>query len=114
MIVHFVILHNLYPGWSHLGKAIASYAEGFGLGSRQGMNRFVLCKWRSLGGTLSTVGETASQLDLSSLTPLSISCGRLQLGVAHWATSVALLQVVHNTPDKQWYEVVLWGTPRYI
>ena len=38
------------------------------------------------------VGVTASQLDLPSLTPLSVAgCGRLQLGVAHWATSVALL-----------------------
>ena len=33
-------------------------------------------------------GET-SQLDLPSLTPLSIAgCGQLQLGVPHWATSV--------------------------
>ena len=41
------------------------------------------------------VGLTASQLDVLSLTPLSVAgCGRLQLRVAHWATSVALLQVV--------------------
>ena len=40
---------------------------------------------------------TASQLDLSSLTPLSVAgCGRLHLGVAHWDTSVALPQVVDN------------------
>ena len=38
---------------------------------------------------------TVSRYDLSSLMPWSIAgCGRLQLGVAHWATSVALLQVV--------------------
>ena len=38
---------------------------------------------------------TASQLDLPSLTPLFVAgCGRLQLRVAHWATSVALLQLV--------------------
>ena len=37
----------------------------------------------------------ASQLDLPSLAPLSVvGCSRLQLGVAHWAISVALLQVV--------------------
>ena len=43
------------------------------------------------------VGLTASRLDLPSLMPLSVAgCGRLQLGVAHWATSVALLQVVDN------------------
>ena len=37
------------------------------------------------------------QLTLPSLTLLSVaSCGRLQLGAAYWATSVALLQVVDN------------------
>ena len=36
-----------------------------------------------------TVGSATSQLDLPSLTPLSgADCGRLQLGVPHWATSV--------------------------
>ena len=35
------------------------------------------------------VGDATSQLDLPSLTPLSVAgCGRLQLGVSHWATSV--------------------------
>ena len=35
-------------------------------------------------------GITASQLDLPSLTSLSVLGGsRLQLGVTHWATSVA-------------------------
>ena len=49
-------------------------------------------------GVLPTrVGVAASQLDLPSLTPLSeAGCGRLQLGVAHCATSVALLKVVDN------------------
>ena len=42
-------------------------------------------------------GRATSQLDLPSLTLLSAAgCGRLQIGVAHWATSVALLQVVDN------------------
>ena len=42
-------------------------------------------------------GVTASQLDLPSLTPLSVAgCGRLQLEAAHWATWVTLLQVVDN------------------
>ena len=37
------------------------------------------------------VGGAIGQLDLPSLTPLSVaSCSRLQLGVAHWATSVDL------------------------
>ena len=47
-------------------------------------------------------GVADSQLDLPSLTLLSIAgCGRLQLRVAYWATSVALLQVADNWPDKQ-------------
>ena len=34
-------------------------------------------------------GGATSQLDIPSLTPLSIAgCGRLQQGVPHWATSV--------------------------
>ena len=46
-------------------------------------------------------GVTASQLDLPSLTPLSVAgCGRLQLEAAHWATWVTLLQVVDNWPHK--------------
>ena len=62
------------------------------------LHRFILCKRRS-GGTVrvgycegggSTVRDgRSSQLDLPSLTPLSIAgCGRLQLEVQHWATSV--------------------------
>ena len=43
------------------------------------------------------VGLTASRLDLPSLTPLAVAgCGRRQLGVAHLAASIALLQVVYN------------------
>ena len=42
-------------------------------------------------------GVATSQLDLPSLTALSVAgCGRLQLGALHLATSVALLQVVDN------------------
>ena len=38
---------------------------------------------------------TVSQLDVPFLMPLSVAvCDQLQLGVAHWATAVALLQVV--------------------
>ena len=44
---------------------------------------------------------TASQLDLPSLTPLSVAgCGQLQLGAAHWATWLTLLQVLHNWQHK--------------
>ena len=45
-------------------------------------------------------GVVDSRLDLSSLTLLSVpGCGRLQLAVAHWTTSVAVLQVVDNIID---------------
>ena len=42
------------------------------------------------GGTaLCRVGGATNQLDLPSLTPLSVAdCGRLQLGAPHWATTV--------------------------
>ena len=43
----------------------------------------------ALRGTAHEGGGATSQLDLPSLTPLSVAgCGRLQLGVLHWATSV--------------------------
>ena len=40
-------------------------------------------------GTAHEGGGTTSQLDQPSLTPLSVAgCGRRQLGVSHWASSV--------------------------
>ena len=52
------------------------------------LHRFILCTRRS-GGTAHEGGDATSQLDLPSLTPLSVAgCGRLQLGVPHWASSV--------------------------
>ena len=64
------------------------------------LHRCMQCTWRSGGTALvggGATGSTVSELDLPSLTPLSVAgCGRLQLGVPHWATSVALLQVVDN------------------
>ena len=52
------------------------------------LHRFILCTSRS-GGTAHEGGGATSQLDLPSLTPLSVAgCGRLLLGVPHWATSV--------------------------
>ena len=45
--------------------------------------------WSSGGTAYMRVGDATNQLDLPSLTPLSVAgCGRLQLGVPHWATSV--------------------------
>ena len=50
------------------------------------LHRFKQCKRRS-GGTVHEGGGATSQLDLPSMTPLSLAgCGRLQLGVPHWAT----------------------------
>ena len=66
-----------------------------------GQSRF--CALVALKGVLPCEGwgVTDSQLDLPSLAPLSVAeCGGLQLGVAYWATSVTLLQVVDNWPHK--------------
>ena len=58
--------------------------------------RSILLPLRSIV-TLTKHGITASQLDLQSLTPLSVAgCGRLKLGAADWSTPVALPQVVDN------------------
>ena len=52
------------------------------------LHRFILSTRRS-GGTAHEGGSAAGKLDLPSLTPLSVAgCGRLQLGVPNWATSV--------------------------
>ena len=52
------------------------------------LHLFTLCTRRS-GGTAHVGGSATSQLDVPSLTPLSLaSCCRLQLGVPNWATSV--------------------------
>ena len=71
---------------------VASHAEGCNVArltpAVAELHRFILCTRRS-GGTALWVGGATSQLDLPSLTPLSVAgCGRLQLGVPHWATSV--------------------------
>ena len=52
------------------------------------LHRFMLFTRRS-GGTAHEGGGATSQLDRRSLTPLSVAgCGRLQLGVPNWATSI--------------------------
>ena len=44
------------------------------------------------GALTMRVGGATSQLDLPSLTALSVTgCGQLQLGVPHWATSLDYL-----------------------
>ena len=55
-------------------------------------HRFILCTRFSQGVLPMWVGGATSQLDLPTQPSLSIAgYGRLQPGVAHWATSVALL-----------------------
>ena len=52
------------------------------------LHRSILCTRRS-GGTAQKDGGVLCQFDLPSLTPLSVAgCGRLQLRVQLWATSV--------------------------
>ena len=53
------------------------------------LRRFILYARGAQGVPKIRVGGATSQLDLPSLTPLSVAgCGLLQLGVPHWATSV--------------------------
>ena len=71
---------------------VASHSEGCNVAHSipavAELHRFILCTTRS-GGTAHVGGGATSQLDLPSLAPLSVAgCGRLQLGVPHWATSV--------------------------
>ena len=90
------------------------HAEGCKVDSRHRLHRFILCT-RSFMGTALRVGLTASQLYLPFLTRLSVAgCGRLQLGVADWATSWALLQVVDNWHHKRCSSILLWRTPTRI
>ena len=52
------------------------------------------------GTALCRVGGETSQLDLPSLTPLSVAgCGRLQQGAPHWATSLNYCKqlIIENT-----------------
>ena len=65
-------------------------------GSSLGRDTLDSCRSFDAQEALSSKGEgeiTASQLNL----PLTVAgCGRLQLGITHWATSVTLPQVVDN------------------
>ena len=77
----------LYPEWPHRqGGCLACYGCTFD--SRGVCNDLYYA--RGAKGVLPMrVGGATSQLDLPSLTPLSVAgCGWLQLGVPHWAASV--------------------------
>ena len=67
------------------------------------LHRLILCTRRS-GGTAHEGGGgggATSQLDLLYLTQLSVAgCGRLKLGVPHWATSV--ITASDNLPQILW------------
>ena len=83
------------PEWPHRQcVGLAFWSRTFVANPVQQVLRFAariaVCNTWSSGGTaLRRVGGATSQLDLPSLTPLSVAgCGWLQLGALHWATSV--------------------------
>ena len=73
-----------------IGKVVASYAEGCKIESRLWLSCTDLYYARGAQGVLPMrVGGATGQLDRPFLTQLSVAgCGRLQLGVLHWDTSV--------------------------
>ena len=75
---------------SRIGKVAVSHAEGCKIESRLWLSCSDFYYARGAQGVLRMrVGGATNQLDLASLTPLSVAgCGRLQLGVRHWTTSV--------------------------
>ena len=91
---------RIYNLSGHIGKVVASHAEGCRVNSLPSRDCTNLYCARGTQRVLPmSMGGATSQLDLLSLMPLSItSCGQLQLGVPRWSTSVALLQVVDNWP----------------
>ena len=83
-----------------IGKVVAWHAEGCKIESRLCLNCTDLYYTPVVQGVLHMrVGCATSQWDLSSLTPLSVAgCGRLQLGVPHWATSVEYCKLLIIDP----------------
>ena len=77
---------------SRIGKVVVSHAEGCKIESRLWLSCTYLYYARGTLGVLPMrVGGATSQLDLPSLTQLPVAgCGRLQLGVPNWATSVII------------------------
>ena len=92
-------------GWVPLMWKVAGSIPGRGCNDlwctvHEALRGYNSCGW----------GVTASQLDLPSLTPLFVAgCNRLQLGVAHWVTSVALPQVVVIDPTNSGGRLSSWG-----
>ena len=81
---------SIYTLSGRIGKVVASHAERCTFESRLWLSCTDLYYARGAQRVQPMrVGGAPSQLDLPSLTPLSVAgCGRLQLGVPHWATSV--------------------------
>ena len=84
-----------YTPSGRTGSALVWHARGRAFQSRlvQQVLRFVgsvnTVQYVDLRGTAHEGRGATSQLDIQSLTPLSVAgCGRLQLGVLHWPTSV--------------------------
>ena len=66
------------------------------------LHRFILCTRRS-GDTAQEGGGATSQLDLPSLTPLSVAgCSPLQLGFPNLGYFSRLLQVLDNWSHILW------------
>ena len=84
---------SINPEWPHRRFVGMAFRRSHVRGSLSAASLVICrphCTVQSSGGTaLCRVGGATSQLDLPSLTPLSVAgCGRLQLGTLHWATSV--------------------------
>ena len=88
--MHYLICVSGCILGGRIGKVVASHAEGCKIESQLWLGCTDLYYARGTQGLLPMwVGGATSQLDLPSLTPLSVAgCGRLQLGDPHWATSV--------------------------
>ena len=83
-----------------IGNVVASHAEDCRIDSRLRLQRFKLYTRRSESTAHKGWGLRPCQLDLTTLTPLSVAdCGRLQLGVPHRATSVEYckLLIINST-----------------
>ena len=92
-----IITNQWYTLSGRTGSALAVFRRSHVRGSLSAASlvicspaRIAVCNTWSSGGTaLCRVGGVTSQLDLPSLTPVSVAgCGWLQLGAPHWATSV--------------------------
>ena len=85
----------VYPEWPHRQCVGLAFRRSHVRGSLEcskssDLSPHCTVEYVELRGTaLCRVGGATSQLDLPSLTPLSVTgCGQLQLGAPNWITSV--------------------------